>query len=77
MYGDALDFYIDNDRDGRMHDLNGDGQITVADARVLAEAADAVEKAYATLVGGIGIYAPTGAHAGFVHVDTRGYRARW
>jgi hypothetical protein len=77
MYGDALDFYVDNDRDGRMDDLDGDGKITIADARVLAEAADAVEKAHATLVGGIGIYAPTGAHSGFVHVDTRGYRARW
>jgi hypothetical protein len=77
MYGDALDFYVDNDRDGRMDDLNGDGSVTVADARVLAEAADAVEGKHPTLVGGIGIYAPTGAHSGFVHVDTRGYRARW
>jgi hypothetical protein len=77
MYGDAMDFYVDNDRDGRMDDLDGDGRVTVADARVLADAASAVEVAYPTLVGGIGIYAPTGAHSGFVHVDTRGYRARW
>jgi hypothetical protein len=77
MYGDALDFFIDNDRDGRMDDLNGDGRVTVADARVLADAAEAVERAHPTLIGGIGIYAPTGAHSGFVHLDTRGYRARW
>jgi hypothetical protein len=77
MYGDALDLFVDNDRDGRMDDLNGDGRVNVADARVLAEAAGAVEEAYPTLVGGIGIYSPTGAHSGFVHVDTRGYRARW
>jgi hypothetical protein len=77
MYGDAMDVAIDNDGDGLMDDLNGDGRVTVKDARVLAAAADRVEKAYPDLVGGIGIYAPTGAHHGFVHIDTRGYRARW
>jgi hypothetical protein len=77
MYGDALDFFIDQDGDGRMDDLNGDGKINVADARVLGDAADAVEKAFPTLIGGVGIYTPTGAHSGFVHLDTRGYRARW
>lgn len=77
MYGDALDFAVDNNGDNRMDDLNGDGRVTVADARVIAAAAEEVEREYPELVGGIGIYAPTGAHAGFVHLDTRGYRARW
>ncbi|HEV7586590.1 MAG TPA: hypothetical protein VGO40_00575 [Longimicrobium sp.] len=77
MYGDAMDIAVDNDGDGRMDDLNGDGRVTVEDARVLGEAADRVEQAHPELVGGIGIYAPTGAHSGFVHIDTRGYRARW
>lgn len=77
MYGDAMDIAVDNDGDGFMDDLNGDGRVTVADARVIGEAADRVEKAHPELVGGIGIYAPTGAHHGFVHIDTRGYRARW
>jgi uncharacterized protein YcbK (DUF882 family) len=77
MYGDAMDVTIDNDRDGMMDDLNGDGRVTVADARVLAQAAQRVEQKYPDLVGGIGIYSPTGAHHGFVHIDTRGYRARW
>jgi uncharacterized protein YcbK (DUF882 family) len=77
MYGDALDFAIDNDHDTRMDDLNGDGRVNVADARVIGEAAEAVERAHPNLIGGIGIYAPTGAHSGFVHLDTRGYRARW
>ena len=77
MYGDAMDVVIDNDGDGLMDDLNGDGKVTVKDARVLAAAADRVEQNYPDLVGGIGIYAPTGAHHGFVHIDTRGYRARW
>ncbi|HVL68756.1 MAG TPA: DUF882 domain-containing protein [Vicinamibacterales bacterium] len=77
MYGDAMDIYIDNDRDGRMDDLDGNGRVDVSDAKVLASAADRVEKKYPTLIGGIGTYRPTGAHAGFVHVDTRGFRARW
>ena len=77
MYGDALDFAIDNDGDRRMDDLNGDGRVNVADARVIGEAAEAVERAHPNLIGGIGIYKPTGAHSGFVHLDTRGYRARW
>jgi len=77
MYGDAIDFFIDNDRDGRMDDLTGDGRVTVADARLIADAAERVERAHPRLIGGIGVYAPTSAHSGFVHVDTRGYRARW
>ena len=77
MYGDAMDVVIDNDGDGLMDDLNGDGRVDVKDARVLAEAAQVVEREHPDLVGGIGIYKPTGAHHGFVHVDTRGYRARW
>lgn len=78
MYGDALDFYIDNDGDGAMDDLTGDGRIDREDARVLAEAADRAEQRHPEYVGGVGVYGPNpGAHSGFVHVDARGYRARW
>ncbi|HET6230984.1 MAG TPA: hypothetical protein VFE05_13005 [Longimicrobiaceae bacterium] len=77
MYGDAMDICVDNNHDGRMDDLNGDGRVTVADARVIGHAAEQVEAKYPNLIGGIGIYAPTGAHSGFVHIDTRGFRARW
>lgn len=77
MYGDAADIFIDNDRDGRMDDLNGDGRVDIGDARVLAKAGEAVERTHPHLIGGIGTYRPTGAHSGFVHLDTRGYRARW
>ena len=31
----------------------------------------------ASLVGGVGRYRMTSRHGGFVHVDTRGYSARW
>lgn len=77
MYGDAADVAIDNDGNGRMDDLSGDGRVTVADARILAAAAQRVERRHPDLVGGIGIYVPTSAHGGFVHIDARGYRARW
>jgi uncharacterized protein YcbK (DUF882 family) len=77
MYGDAMDVAIDNDHDGMMDDLNGDGRVNIRDARVLGRAAEKVEEEHPDLVGGIGVYAPTGAHHGFVHIDTRGYRARW
>ncbi|CAN5634930.1 hypothetical protein BH23GEM9_BH23GEM9_06010 [soil metagenome] len=77
MYGDAMDWFVDNDGDGRMDDLNGDGRIDIEDGRVIAAAAERVERRYPDLVGGIGVYRPTGAHSGFVHIDTRGYRARW
>jgi uncharacterized protein YcbK (DUF882 family) len=77
MYGDAMDIYIDNNRDGRMDDLNHDGRIDTGDGRVIVNAASRVEKKYPELVGGVGLYAPTGAHSGFVHIDTRGFRARW
>jgi len=78
MYGDAMDFYIDNDRTGCMDDLNGDGRVDVADARIIAEAAERVERAHPNLIGGIGVYTPVrGSHCGFVHLDTRGWRARW
>jgi len=77
MYGDAMDWFVDNDGDGRMDDLNGDGSIDSDDGRVIIEAGERVERRHPDLVGGLGLYAPTGAHSGFVHVDTRGYRARW
>jgi uncharacterized protein YcbK (DUF882 family) len=77
MYGDASDIYVDGDGNGRMDDLNGDGRINVADARYLARIADQVESEHPELTGGIGIYRSTGAHGPFVHVDTRGFVARW
>lgn len=77
MYGDAMDIYIDNDGDRRMDDLDGNGRVDFEDAKVLAAAGDRVEKKHPTLIGGIGTYHATGAHAGFVHLDTRGFRARW
>lgn len=77
MYGDSADVYPDDDGDGRIDDLNGDGCVDLADARIVAEAAENVEREYPELVGGISVYPATAAHGPVVHVDTRGTRARW
>jgi hypothetical protein len=77
QYGDAADVYPDDDRDGRMDDLNRDGRVNLADARVLAAAAEAVERNNPALAGGVGLYPATSAHGPMVHIDARGKPARW
>lgn len=80
VYGDAADIYLDSrPRDGIMDDLDGDGHTTRADARWLFELIDGMQAAGELdgYVGGLGLYGSTHAHGPFVHVDVRGYRARW
>ena len=77
MYGDAADVYPDDDRDGKMDDLNHDGKVDEADAHIVYRAAEEVEKRFPALVGGIAVYRATSAHGPFVHIDCRGKRARW
>jgi hypothetical protein len=77
MYGDAADIFIDNDRNGTMDDINGDGRVNMADAQMIARAAEAVERRHPSLIGGIGVYPACCGHGPFTHVDVRGYRARW
>lgn len=76
-YGDASDVWIDNDRDGYMDDLNGDGRRDTEDARVMLRAVDRVERRFPELTGGAGIYRDNGAHGPFIHIDVRGNPARW
>jgi hypothetical protein len=79
-YGDAADIFIDADGDGTMDDLDGDGKITIADAQVLANIIDGLygQAWFMPFVGGLGVYGPrAGVRGPFVHVDTRGHRARW
>jgi len=77
MYGDAADIFIDGNGDGVMDDLNHDGRSTIADARVVSQAVDRVEAAHPELIGGAGVYPAESGHGPFIHIDTRGYRARW
>jgi hypothetical protein len=77
MYGDASDIYIDSDGNGFMDDLNKDGRVDIRDARVIEEAVNRVERAQPDLIGGTGVYVACCGHGPFIHIDTRGYRARW
>lgn len=78
-YGDAADVFIDNDGDGRMDDLTGDGKVTSADAQIIADAIEAMtdDAWYAPFAGGLKVYGPRPHRGPFVHIDTRGRRARW
>jgi hypothetical protein len=77
QYGDAADVFVDNDGDGGMDDLNGDGRVNTGDARYLAQVVEQVERRHPKLTGGVGVYPATSAHGPFVHVDVRGTPARW
>jgi len=77
QYGDAADVWIDNDGDGYMDDLNGDGKRDTNDARVILKAVDRVTAKYPELTGGAGIYRANSAHGPFIHIDVRGKKARW
>lgn len=80
VYGGAADIFIDvPPRDGVMDDLNGDGRSNKRDADYLYDLLDGWKSKprWARLIGGLASYRATAAHGPFVHVDARGYRARW
>ena len=77
QYGDAADVWVDNDGDWYMDDLDGDGRRNTRDARVMLGAVDRIEARHPELAGGAGVYSDNGAHGPFIHIDARGYRARW
>ena len=80
VWGGAADVYLDeNPTDGQMDDLNGDGKIDFMDAAVIYRIIDDQfgGTAWAPFVGGLGQYRRTENHGPFVHVDVRGFRARW
>lgn len=77
IYGDGADVFVDNDEDGWTDDITGDGKVDTRDAEMMAKAAERVEMKYPSLVGGIGTYVACCGHGPFVHLDVRGYRARW
>lgn len=77
LWGDAADVFIDRDGDGRMDDLNQDDRIDQLDAEWLAERVDSLEETHMHLVGGVGRYKATAYHGPFVHIDSRGHKARW
>lgn len=82
QWGGAADIYVDvNPKDGVMDDLDGDGKITVADAKFLWNMAESFFKNdpyyQKYFIGGLGLYRANSVRGPFVHVDVRGSRARW
>ena len=79
VYGDAADIFVDNDGNYRMDDLNKDGAVSIKDADVMARMIDELNKRseYKGLIGGLGVYGPKPHRGPFIHVDTRGIKARW
>lgn len=81
QWGLAADVFVDErPKNGVMDDLDGDGEITRADAERLYRIIDELhhKPRYAAFVGGTGLYGPAFPRRGpFVHVDVRGWRARW
>jgi hypothetical protein len=79
LYGDAADIYVDEDGDGAMDDLDRDGRVDLDDAKVVAGLIERLSGSswYRPFTGGLGLYRANPAHGPFLHVDVRGYPARW
>jgi hypothetical protein len=79
QWGLAADVFVDENGDGVMDDLNGDGRIDYRDAQVLARIVEEIhqQEDCADLLGGLACYEKSAAHGPFVHVDVRGRKARW
>jgi hypothetical protein len=69
--------WVDNNDDGYMDDLNGDGRRDIADVRLMLRAVERVEARYPELVGGAGLYRANNVRGPFIHIDVRGRAARW
>lgn len=79
LYGDAADVILDDSpEDGVLDDLNQDGRIDREDVLVLAKMVEEIEKETG-LVGGLGVYGweKNKKQGPFLHIDTRGFKARW
>ena len=79
LYGDAMDIFVDTNHDGAMDDVNRDGRVDTSDARFILRVASKIDESpeWGWLKGGAGVYHANGAHGPYIHVDARGYVARW
>ena len=79
VFGDAADIYVDENGDSNIDDINKDGKVNMEDAdiiyRIVSEIDNDSELKH--LLGGMGKYNENSRHTFFIHIDTRGYKARW
>ncbi len=78
IYGDAFDFYIDLEGDGKASDLNNDGKVDRRDAYRIVSIIENLQADGRIPMGGIGVYQTVGGDHGLtMHLDMRGHRATW
>jgi hypothetical protein len=79
LYGDAMDIYVDRDGDGKMDDLDGNGKVDSGDAKYILGIAEQLDNSreWGWLKGGAGVYHANAAHGPYIHIDARGFVARW
>lgn len=79
LWGDAADIFIDTDGNGDMDDLDGNGVSDLGDARWLAGVVDRLmaREGRVPTPGGMSVYRRNAVRGPFVHIDSRGHRARW
>lgn len=79
VWGGAADIFVDQNKDGRMDDLNGDGKVDEKDVAVFHQIVEEQynKDEYKEFRGGLGFYRKNASHSGFIHVDVRGWKARW
>ena len=60
-------------------DINNDGNYSIGDAKAMADIVESLARreSFKGLLGGLGIYGPKSHRGAFIHVDTRGFKARW
>ena len=78
IYGDAFDFYVDIEGDGKATDLNRDGKLDRHDAYIIVGIIEDLQDDGKIPMGGIGVYNTVGGdHEVTMHLDMRGHRATW
>ena len=78
-FGDAADIYIDENGDSNFDDINKDGKVSMEDAELIYDIVSKMDNNpdLIHLLGGMGKYNKNARHTFFIHIDTRGYKARW
>ena len=53
------------------------GELSLPTLHLVAQVGNRFEAEHPELIGGAGVYIACCGHGPFIHIDTRGYRARW
>jgi hypothetical protein len=77
IYGGAADFFIDEDHDSVIDDLNNDGRHNAKDSKILFDIDNELDAERPDLVGGLGWYRRVTGVGPCIHVDIRGKPTRW